>query len=265
MEKTCVVVARDVWDTRDLAGSVLDEGGALKEGGLVRRFEPEDLNALEAALRLKDGGGWRVVALGLGEPVAVDALRECLYRGADAAVRVAAGPAFLDTPARAKLLAAAVRKIEGARLVLTGTTPMIEGETSLLSAHLAAGLGWESLSYVDGIESCDESGLTGRRAVEMGVETLCVPLPCVAAMGVALLEDDPRAPRSAKAMLKLKHKKTDIPVWSPDDLGLERVPESAVEGVRFEPAPERVVETRSVDAEDDGALAEMLAEARRGD
>lgn len=264
MAKTCVVIVREVWDTRDLSGSVLDASGGVKDGALLTRFEPEDLNALEAALRLKDASGLRVLALGIGEPGAVDVLRECLYRGADGAFRIAEDPKKLDTAARARLLAAALRKIGGVDLVLTGTTTMIEGESSLPAAHLAGELGWNLLSYLDHIESADDSRLVGKRAVEMGYEYLETPWPCVAAMGVALLEDDPRAPRSAKAMLKLKHKKTEIPAWSAQDLGgADLSPAVLLAG--YEAVPERVVETRTVDPENEAALASMLADVRKGD
>jgi electron transfer flavoprotein beta subunit len=264
MAKTCVVIVREVWDTRDLSGSVLDPSGAVKGGALLTRFEPEDLNALEAALRLKDTAGLRVLALGLGEPGSVDVLRECLYRGADGAYRIAGDPKPLDTAARARLFAAAIRKIGGVDLVLTGTTTMIEGESSLQAAHLAGELGWNFLSYLDHIESADETRLVGKRAVEMGYEFLETPWPCVAAMGVALLEDDPRAPRSAKAMLKLKHKKTEIPAWSAQDLGgADLAPAVLLAG--YEAVPERMVETRTVDPENEAALSSMLADARKGD
>lgn len=263
MAKTCVVVAREVWDTRDLSGSALDASGALRAGALTTRFEPEDLNALEAALRLKDAQGWKVIALGFGDPISLDALRECLYRGADNAIRVATDPKF-DTAVRGRLLAAAIRKIGDVDLVFSGTTSLIEGETSLLAAHIAAELGWPSLSYVDAIESSDQTGLTGKRAVEMGVEILKLPFPAVVAMGVALLEDDPRAPRSAKAMLKLKHKKTDIPVWTAQDLGVGDLAAGA-EPVGYEAVPERVVKTRTVDPESEEALAGLIAEIRKGD
>jgi electron transfer flavoprotein beta subunit len=243
---------------------VLDSSGAIKESALLTRFEPEDLNALEAALRLKDQTGLRVLALGIGDPASVDVLREGLYRGADGAFRIAEDNRKLDTAARARLLAAAIRKIGSVDLVLSGTTPLIEGETSLLASHLAGELGWNILSYVDHIEETDETHLVGKRAVEMGYEFLKAPMPCVVALGVALLEDDPRAPRSAKAMLKLKHKKTDIPAWTAQDLGgVDTSP--AVTRIGYEAVAERVVETRTVDPENDADLAAMLAAVRKGD
>ena len=61
-------------------------------GALETRFEPEDLNALEMALQVKDRDGGEVHAFALGEPRGVDVLRECLYRGVDAVVRLS-GPA----------------------------------------------------------------------------------------------------------------------------------------------------------------------------
>jgi len=264
MAKTCIVIVREVWDTRDLVGTVLDASGAIKPGSLLTRFEPEDLNALEAALRLKDQQGLRVIALGLGEAVSVDVLRECLYRGADGAFRIAIDNRTLDTPARARLISAAIRKIGEVGLVLSGTTTLIEGETSLLASHVAGALGWNSLSFVDRIEEADDTRVVGKRAVEMGYEYLQAPMPCVVAMGVALLEDDPRAPRSAKAMLKLKHKKTDIPSWSPEDLGgVDTSP--SVNCTGFTAVPERAVETRTVDPESEADLAAMLADVRKGD
>ena len=53
MACNCIVIAREVWDTRDLATQVLDEKNEIRASALQTRFEPEDLNALEIALRLR--------------------------------------------------------------------------------------------------------------------------------------------------------------------------------------------------------------------
>ncbi len=264
MALTIAVVAREVWDTRDLSGTVLDENGRLRPGALPTRYEPEDLNALEAALRLKDAQGATVTVLSPGEVRQVDVAREALYRGADGAVRIAADPDELDDAALGALLAAAIRKLGSVNLVLVGTAvPDTAG--SLLARHLAQALGWPAILWVDAIEETAADRVIARRAIEMGYESVEAPLPALLAIGVALLEDDPRAPRPAKAMLKLKLKKAEVPVWTPAELG---IPDPAARCVtrrrRREPVPPRVIETRTVDPENEAELRAMLDSVRKG-
>jgi electron transfer flavoprotein beta subunit len=252
-----LVIAREVWDTRDLVGGPLGPDGALK--ALPRRFDPEDLNALEQALQIKDRQGGKVTVLSVGQPGEVDVLRECLYRGADEAVRVVA-PDGLDTASRAALLAAAIRKVGGHDLVLLGVS-VPEGENSLLAGELAGRLGHSQLTYVDSLLELAEDHVDCRREIEMGSETVRLPLPAVLALGVYLLKDDPRTPRAAKAMLKLKLKKAPIPEWSAEELGvggeIRRMRLVALEAL-----PPRQVETRDVDAGSEAALAALLRDIR---
>ena len=265
MPINCIVIVREVWDTRDLVGSPLDEAGALKPAGLASRFEPEDLNALEAALRIKDEHGGTVTAISVGQPREVDVLRECLYRGADAVLRIEADPAGLDTQAAAGLLAAAIRRENAWDLVLAGVS-VPEGENSLLGSHLAALLGIEQISYVDAIEAIGEGKVTGKRAIEMGYEYVAVPLPALLSVGVALIEDDPRTPRSAKAMLKLKAKKADIPTLTPAALGLDN-PDAlrTTRSAGLQAVPERVIQSTEIDPEDESALKAMLDAVLKGE
>lgn len=259
-----IVIVREVWDTRDLVSSPLDEAGNIKAGALQTRFEPEDLNALEAALRLKDAQGGKVTAVSVGAPRGVEVLRECLYRGADEAAQVDADPAALDDQALAALLAGVVRKIGAADLVLVGTS-VVDGENAMLGAVLAAELGWDHVAWVDAIESVGGGQATVKRAIEMGYETVQTPIPSVISIGVALLEDDPRAPRPAKAMLKLKLKKAPIPALGPAAVGAAD-PAQAVttRALRREAVPARVIESRAVDPEDAAALKAMLDEVLKG-
>jgi len=255
----CAVIVREVWDTRDLIASPLDEAGQLKPGALATRFEPEDLNALEMALRVKDQHGGKVTAFSLGQPGATDVLKECLYRGVDEVRRVAADAKALDTQAAAELLGGAVKKAGPFDLVLIGTTTLLEGENSLLGAHLAQALGLEQVTYVDQLEEIAPGRAVAKRAVEMGYEFIEAQLPALLAVGVALLEDDPRTPRSAKAMLKLKHKKTDAPAWTPAEVGVGDPAARVVTRMAgYAAVPQRVIETRAVDPEDEAALKNML-------
>ncbi len=260
----CVVIVREAWDTRDLVGPILDETGNIKPGALQTRFEPEDLNALEAALRIKDAQGGKVAAVTVGAPRGVEVLRECLYRGADEAFQVDADPSTLDDRALSVLLAGAVRKLGAPDLVLTGTS-VVDGENALLGALLAAELGWDHVAWVDAVESVGGGRAVVKRAIEMGYETVETLLPSVLSVGVALLEDDPRAPRPAKAMLKLKMKKVPIPAAAPSELGVaDPMALVTTRVARREAVPARVIESRTVDAGDTAALKAMMAEVLKG-
>lgn len=259
-----MVIVREVWDTRDLAGTVLDEGGQVKAGALATRFETEDLNALEAALRIKDENGGTVTAISVGAPREVDVLRECLYRGVDQAVRVEANPGELDTQATAGLLAEAIKKQGHYDLILSGVT-LAEGENALLGSYVAALLGIEQISYVDAIEEIGDGSVVGKRGIEMGYESVQVPLPALLTVGVALVEDDPRTPRSAKAMLKLKAKKVDIPALTPGDLGVDPASLVTTAIAGHESVPERLIESKDVDPDDEAALKSMLDDVLKGE
>lgn len=252
-----IVVVREVWDTRDLVGDPLGSDGSLKP--LPRRFDPEDLNSLEQALQIKDREGGKVTVLSVGQPGDVDVLRECLYRGADEAVRVVAEDG-LDSAARAALLAAAIRRIGAHDLVLLGVS-VPEGENSLLAGELAGRLGHAQLTYVDSLTELAPGQVTCRREIEMGSEFVKLPLPAVLALGVYLLKDDPRTPRAAKAMLKLKLKKAPIPEWSAAELGLNGELRR-MRLVGLSALPQRSVETRDVDASSEAALRAMLQDIR---
>ena len=260
-----VVLVREVWDTRDLVGAVLDDRQTVNEGALATRFEPQDLNALELALRLKDDHGGTVTAMAAGTPRDVDVLRECLYRGVDSVRRIDADPRVLDTQALAHLFAQAIRNAGDVDLILTGMT-LIEDENSLLGPHVAAQLGARQLTYVDDIDALGDGTVVGKRSIEMGYEYVEVSLPAVLSVGVALVEDDPRTPRTAKAMLKLKAKKIEIPVMSAADLGTpDPTTLCTTDVAAHEAVEERVIESTVVDPESEDALKRMLAEVLKGE
>jgi len=264
MPYNSIVIVREIWDTRDLVGSIVEEG-KIREDKLTTRFEPEDLNALEMALRIKDQHGGKVIAISIGQPKEVDVLRECLYRGVDEVIRLD-DPAFadLDSLAAGYVLAQAIRRIGEFDLILSGVN-VPEGENSLLASHIAQFLGVEQISYVDDIEEISDGKVLCKKAVEMGYEYIEVKLPALLIVGVALVKDDPRAPRSAKARLKLKHKKTPIPTWRAEDIGVSDLSElKAVRVSGYDPIPEKAIESKEVDPEDEKVLKAMLNEILSG-
>lgn len=265
MARNLVVLVREVWDTRDLVGGILDETGQIRNDALDTRFETEDLNALEMALRIKDDQEANVTAISVGSPSSVDVLRECMYRGVDSVVRVDADPRELDAQATSALCAAAVKDIGECDLILVGST-VADSENSLLGVYLAGDLGIDSVNWVDELKDVSENKVIAKRAIEMGYEDVEVGFPAVISVGVALLEDDPRSPRNAKAMLKLKKKKEDIPVKDGEALGVAAPANEVTTKVAgFEPVERRVIESREIDPEDESALQSMLNEVLKGE
>ena len=78
-----VVLVKQVPDTDNVTGEAMKEDGTVNRAALPTIFNPEDLNALEEALELKDRLGGRVTVITMGPPAAVGVLRESLFRGAD--------------------------------------------------------------------------------------------------------------------------------------------------------------------------------------
>ena len=77
-----VVLVKQVPDTHHITGEVMKADGTMNRGALPAIFNPEDLNALEMALQVKEQYGGQVTVLTMGPPKAAEVLRESLYRGA---------------------------------------------------------------------------------------------------------------------------------------------------------------------------------------
>ncbi len=200
-----VVLAKQVPDTRAVGKDAMKEDGTVNRAALPAIFNPEDLNALEQALRLKEMcEGATVTVLTMGPPRAADVLRESMFRGADCGVLVTDRKfAGADTLATSYTLAAAVRKI-GADVVVAGRQA-IDGDTAQVGPQVAEKLALPQITYAEDIEACDGKVITIKRRLESGVETVECPIPMV--MTVNASAPDCR-PQNAKRVMKFKHAKT---------------------------------------------------------
>ena len=81
-----IVLIKQVPNTRNITGEVMTAEGTMNRSALPAIFNPEDLNALEMALSLKDLYGGKITVLTMGPMQAAEVLREALYRGADRVV-----------------------------------------------------------------------------------------------------------------------------------------------------------------------------------
>lgn len=197
-----IVCIKQVPDTSNITGDVMNEDGTVNRAALPTIVNPEDLHALEAALRVKDKYGGSVTALTMGPPTATDALRECLFRGVDRVLlitdRRAAGS---DTLATSYILSQAVRKIGRYDLVFCGRQA-IDGDTAQVGPQLAEKLGIPQVTYFEDMVDMGEKRARMRRNVGNGWELVETPLPVL--ITVLDTANEPRPP-AAKRVMRAKN------------------------------------------------------------
>ncbi|MDR1102885.1 MAG: electron transfer flavoprotein subunit beta/FixA family protein [Tannerella sp.] len=206
MSLSIIVLAKQVPDTRNVGRDAMKADGTVNRAALPAIFNPEDLNALEQALRLKDAHpGSTVTLLTMGPGRAAEIIREGLYRGADGGYlltdRAFAGA---DTLATSYALAMAIRKIRDFDLILCGRQA-IDGDTAQVGPQVAEKLGLNQVTYAEEIQRVENGRITVRRRLERGVETVGANLPLVVTVNGSA--PDCR-PRNAKSVQKYKHART---------------------------------------------------------
>ena len=202
MSLNIVVLAKQVPDTRNVGKDAMKEDGTINRAALPAIFNPEDLNALEQALQLKETHpGSKITLLTMGPPRASEIVREGLYRGADTGI-VLTDRAFAgaDTLATSSALSAAIRKHGNFDLIIAGRQA-IDGDTAQVAPQVAEKLGLPQVTYAEKIEKVADGKVTVTRRIEAGVETVEAPLPLVITVNGSA--DDCR-PRNAKRVQKYK-------------------------------------------------------------
>lgn len=204
MSLKIVVLAKQVPDTRQVGKDAMNADGTVNRAALPAVFNPEDLNALEQALRLKDTHpGSTITILTMGPGRAAEIIREGLYRGADNGYlltdRAFAGA---DTLATSYALATAIRKIGDCDLIIGGRQA-IDGDTAQVGPQVAQKLGLTQITYTEEILKVDEKKrrITCRRRIDGGVEMVEGPLPIVLTVNGSAA---PCRPRQAKLVMKYK-------------------------------------------------------------
>lgn len=206
MSLKIVVLAKQVPDTRNVGKDAMKADGTVNRAALPAIFNPEDLNALEQALRLKDTHpGSTITMLTMGPARAADIIREGLYRGADNGYlltdRAFAGA---DTLATSYALATAIKGM-GKCDVIIGGRQAIDGDTAQVGPQVAEKLGLPQITYTEEILKVEKGKITVKRHISGGVETVEGPLPIVLTVNGSAA---PCRPRNAKLVMKYKHAKT---------------------------------------------------------
>jgi electron transfer flavoprotein beta subunit len=191
-------LVKQVPDTANVTAEAMREDGTVNRSALPAIFNPEDLNALEAALQMRERFGGTVTAITMGPPQAAEVLRSCLYRGVDRVILLTdRRAAASDTLATSYILAQAVKTIGRYDIVFAGRQA-IDGDTAQVGPQCAEKLGIPQITYLERLVHVADGLVRVRRNVGNGWEIVEAKLPVlVTVMGTA---DKPRPPAARKAM-----------------------------------------------------------------
>jgi len=200
-----VVLAKQVPDTRNVGKNAMKEDGTVNRAALPAIFNPEDMNALEQALRIKDKfPGTKVQLLTMGPPRAADIIREGYFRGADGGVLLTDRKfAGADTLATSYALSMAIRKMNP-DIIISGRQA-IDGDTAQVGPQVAQKLALPQVTYAESILSVEDGKLTILRRLERGVEIVRTNCPVLITVNATAPSC---RPRNAKQLMRYKHAST---------------------------------------------------------
>lgn len=209
-----IVCVKQVPDTNEI--KINPETGTLIRDGVPSILNPDDANALEQALRIKDlYPDTTVSVITMGPPQAKEMLQECIAMGADDAIllsdRALGGS---DTWATSNALSAGIKKIGKVDMIFAGRQA-IDGDTAQVGPQIAEKLGISQVTYVKEFEMIKD-GILVKRSLEDGYELLKVKTPCVL---TAIKELNKPRYMSVRGILKAGA--SEIKVWNADDIGVD--------------------------------------------
>lgn len=219
-----LVCVKQVPDTNEV--KIDPVKGTLIREGVPSILNPDDANALEAALTLKDQDpSINVSVITMGPPQAEVMLRECLSMGADDAYLLS-DRAFggADTCATSTTLAAGIRKIGDVDIIFAGRQA-IDGDTAQVGPQTAQRLDVPVVTYVQDIKISGDK-VTVQRQMEDGYEVIEIKTPCLLTAVKELNE-----PRYMSIYNIVDAYQKKITVWghqdvalAPEDCGLKASP-----------------------------------------
>lgn len=208
-----VVCLKQVPDTNEV--KIDPKKGTLIREGVPSIINPDDKNALEEALTLKDNCGAKVTVISMGPPQAENALREALAMGADEAILITDRAfAGADTLATSNALAGALRKLDY-DIIFAGRQA-IDGDTAQVGPEIAEHLGIPQVTYVEKVEVCGDK-LKVRRALEDGYETISVKEPVLLTTIKEL-----NTPRYMNMKDTFEAYKKEMKIWTANDIDVDK-------------------------------------------
>lgn len=201
-----IVLAKQVPDTRNVGKDAMKADGTVNRGALPAIFNPEDLNALEQALRIKETrNDVEIVILTMGPTRAAEVIRESMYRGADKGYLITDRKfAGSDTLATSYAISLAVKKLAPFQMVICGRQA-IDGDTAQVGPQVAEKCGINQVTYAEEIISTSNNEAVIKRRLERGVEVVKAPFPVL----ITVHSSAPECrSRNSKLLMKFKHART---------------------------------------------------------
>jgi electron transfer flavoprotein beta subunit len=184
----------------------MNADGTVNRGALPAIFNPEDLNALELAMQIKEKSGGTVTVVTMGPPAASEILRDSLCRGADDAILISDKRcAASDTLATSYILSCAVKKLNY-DIVLCGRQA-IDGDTAQVGPQLAEKLGIPQITYVQDLIELKDKTIVAHRNIGRGSQQVKAELPIL-----LTVIGEANEPRTAAAKKLMKYKKARTPM-----------------------------------------------------
>jgi len=205
MSLKIVVLAKQVPDTRNVGKDAMKEDGTVNRAVLPAIFNPDDLNALEMALKVKEIlHDAEISIITMGPSRAADIIRESLYRGADKGFLLTdAKFAGSDTLATSYALSLAATRCHP-DLIFCGVQA-IDGDTAQVGPQIAEKLHWPQITYAEELVAVSPQKISFKRRLEHGVETVETTFPLL----VTVHNSAPACrARHAKRVMQYKHAHT---------------------------------------------------------
>ncbi len=193
-----IVLVKQVPDTQNITQEAMKSDGTVNRDALPAIFNPEDLHALEEAIKIKELRGGMITVITMGPPKAVEVLKESMYRGADDVVLLSDKKfAGADTLATSYALQCAVQKVGDFDLILCGRQA-IDGDTGQVGPQLAEKLNINQLTSICNVLEVSDIEIIGYRATEQGYEKVKSGFPVL--LTVSSEANEPRPPSAKKVM-----------------------------------------------------------------
>ena len=248
MAYNCVVLIKQVPDTKRITGQAMNDDGTVNRSALPAIFNPEDLNALEVAVGIKDEFGGSVTVITMGPPAAAEVLRDSLFRGADDAVLITdLRCAASDTLATSYILSCAVKKFDY-DIVLCGRQA-IDGDTAQVGPQLAEKLGITQITYVEGLVELAGATITAQRNIGNGFQQVRTKLPVL-----LTVTGDANAPRVAAAKKIMKYKNALTPAEAEKEVRNQKTEDRSRKSEDSEGKIKKLIEKKCGELEQKGLL-----------
>jgi electron transfer flavoprotein beta subunit len=217
MKLNIVVLMKQVPDTRVVSCSTILPDGTINRKALPTIINPNDLQALEMALGVKDAYPEScVTVVSMGPGAAKEVIKEAMYRGADKGVLLSdAVFAGSDTLATSRILASAIQKIGGVDCVFCGRQT-IDGDTAHVGPQVAQWLGISQVTAVTSMNFVSDEICQLSRLGDAVEETVEAALPLL-----VTVDESAEACRFRQAKRVMSYKNEAVPVWDAAQLGIE--------------------------------------------